>query len=73
VVIEEFMPRELDEAGVQSLVQQALQELAATAGHALTPKDMGAAMKAVQARLQAGGARADGRQVSDLVKKSLAG
>ena len=73
VVIEEFMPRELDEAGVQSLVQQALQELAATEGHALTPKDMGAAMKAVQARLQAGGARADGRQVSDLVKKSLAG
>ena len=73
VVIEEFMPGELDEAGVQSLVQLALQELAATAGHALTPKDMGAAMKAVQARLQAGGARADGRQVSDLVKKSLAG
>ncbi len=61
VVIEEFMPKELDEAGLQALVQAALGELAASAGHALTPKDMGSAMKAVQARLQAGGVRADGR------------
>jgi len=32
---------------------------------------MGQVMKAVQARLQSAGARAEGRQVSDLVKKSL--
>jgi hypothetical protein len=30
-------------------------------------------MKAVQAKLQAAGVRADGRQVSELVKKGLAG
>jgi len=38
-----------------------------------TPKEMGLVMKAVQAKLQATGARAEGRTVSDLVKKSLAG
>ena len=30
-------------------------------------------MKAVQAKLQAAGVRADGKAVSELVKKSLAG
>jgi hypothetical protein len=34
---------------------------------------MGAAMKTVQARLQAAGVRAEGRVVSELVKKALAG
>jgi len=34
---------------------------------------MGPAMKAVQGKLQAAGLRADGRQVSELVKKELAG
>jgi hypothetical protein len=34
---------------------------------------MGLAMKAVQAKLQASGLRAEGRAVSDLVKKHLAG
>jgi len=33
---------------------------------------MGAVMKAVQARLQASGVRAEGRVVSELVKKVLA-
>jgi hypothetical protein len=33
---------------------------------------MGAAMKAVQARIQEAGVRADGRQLSDLVKARLA-
>ena len=41
-------------------------------GHKPTPKEMGAAMKAVQAKLQAAGARAEGRTVSELVKKALA-
>jgi uncharacterized protein YqeY len=73
VVIEEFLPKELDDAGLQALVQEVLGELAGSTGQKLTPKDMGSAMKAVQARLQASGARADGRAVSELVKKSLAG
>ena len=40
--------------------------------HDLGPKDMGTAMKAVQARIQAAGLRADGRQVSEIVKGELA-
>jgi uncharacterized protein YqeY len=73
VVIEEFLPKALDEAGLAKLVAEALGELAETLGHKPTVKEMGAAMKAVQAKLQAAGLRADGRLVSDLVKKELAG
>ena len=72
-IIEEFLPKALDETGLSALVSEALAELAAATGHAPTQKDMGAAMKAVQARLQASGARAEGRLVSELVKKALAG
>ena len=73
VVIEEFLPKALDEAGLAALVAEAVAEVAAANGQKPTPKEMGAVMKAVQARLQAAGARAEGRQVSDLVKKALAG
>lgn len=73
VIIEEFLPKALDEAGLAALVAAALAELEATLGHKPTQKDMGPAMKAVQAKLQASGLRADGRQVSELVKKTLAG
>ncbi|MGA2571120.1 MAG: GatB/YqeY domain-containing protein [Terracidiphilus sp.] len=73
VVIEEFLPKALDEAGMAKLVAEVLVELEASLGHKPAPKDMGAAMKAVQAKLQAAGVRADGRQVSELVKKGLAG
>jgi uncharacterized protein len=73
VVIEEFLPKELDdEAGLAALVSETLAGLEATLGHKPTVKDMGPSMKAVQARLQAGGVRADGRLVSELVKKHLA-
>jgi len=73
VVIEEFLPKALDEAALAALVTEALAQLEATLGHKPTQKDMGTAMKAVQARLQAAGVRADGRAVSELVKKGLAG
>ncbi len=73
VVIEEFLPKALDETCLAALVAEALAELAASLGHKPTPKEMGAAMKVVQARLQASGLRADGRAVSELVKKELAG
>jgi len=73
VVIEEFLPKALDEAGLAQLVSGTLTELEATLGHKPGPKDMGPAMKAVQAKLQASGVRADGRAVSELVKKNLAG
>jgi uncharacterized protein YqeY len=73
VVIEEFLPKALDEAGLAALVSEVLAELAASTGQKPGPKEMGAAMKAVQAKLAAAGLRADGRAVSELVKNALAG
>ena len=72
VVIEEFLPKALDESALQALVSESIAEVAAAAGHKPTPKDMGSVMKAVQARLQASGLRAEGRIVSEEVKKQLA-
>ena len=71
VVIEEYMPKAASEAEIRKLVEETLAELAA-AGDDLGPKDLGLAMKAVQARIQAVGLRADGRQVSEIVKGALA-
>jgi len=73
VIIEEFLPKALDEAGLASLVSATLAELETSLGHKPSQKEMGPAMKAVQAKLQAAGVRADGRLVSELVKKHLAG
>jgi uncharacterized protein len=72
VVIEEFLPKALDDAALQALVAEAVAEVAAASGQKPTPKDMGTVMKAVQARLQAASLRAEGRVVSELVKKVLA-
>jgi hypothetical protein len=72
-VIEEFLPKVLDEASLRALVVEAIAEIAAASGQKPTPKEMGQVMKAVQARLQAGGLRAEGRVVSEIVKKELAG
>jgi uncharacterized protein len=73
VVIEEFLPKELDEAGLRALVKDTIAGLEATLGHKPGQRDMGPAMKAVQAKIQATGARADGKLVSELVKAELAG
>jgi uncharacterized protein YqeY len=72
VVIEEFLPKALDEAGLAAIVTEAVAEVAAAKGSAPTPKEMGTVIKAVQAKLQAASLRAEGRAVSELVKKSLA-
>jgi hypothetical protein len=72
-IIEEFLPKALDEAGLATLVGEAIAEVAASTGQKPGPKEMGLAMKAVQAKLQAAGVRAEGRTVSELVKKQLAG
>jgi hypothetical protein len=72
VVIEEFLPKALDEAALSALVAEAVAEVAAASGHKPTPKEMGLVMKAVQARLQAASLRAEGRTVSEMVKKALA-
>ncbi len=73
LVIEEFLPKALDEAGLLALVAEAIAEIAAASGKAPTPKEIGTVIKAVQAKLQAGGVRAEGRIVSEAVKKQLAG
>jgi uncharacterized protein YqeY len=73
VVIEEFLPKALDEAGLGALVTEAVAEVAAGLGKAPTPKEMGQVIKAVQSKLQGAGLRAEGRVVSELVKKELAG
>jgi hypothetical protein len=65
-LIEGYMPKAAGEEEIKKLVEEAL------AGQNLGPKDMGAAMKIVQARIQASGLRADGRQVSEVVKARLA-
>ena len=71
-VIEGYMPKAAGEEELRGLVMSTVAELRAE-GNALGPKDMGSVMKAVQAKIQAGGLRADGRVVSELVKAALAG
>ena len=71
-VIEEFLPKALDEAALGALVAETVAEVAASTGQKPTPKEMGAVMKAVQAKLQAKSLRAEGRVVSEMVKKQLA-
>ena len=72
VVIEEFLPKPLDEAALAALVAEAVADVEAQAGHKPTAREMGVVMKAVQAKRAAQGLRAEGRTVSELVKKSLA-
>jgi uncharacterized protein len=72
-VIEEFLPKALDDAALSVLVAEAVAEVAAATGQKPTPKEMGQVMKAVQAKLQAKSLRAEGRVVSEMVKKALAG
>ncbi len=72
-VIEEFLPKALDESALQALVSEAVAEVAAAIGKQPTPREMGPLMKAVQAKLQAAGLCAEGRVVSEMVKKALVG
>jgi uncharacterized protein YqeY len=72
VVIEEYMPKAAGEDDLRQLVTGTVAELRAQ-GAQLGSKDMGTVMKAVQAKIQAGGLRADGRVVSEMVKGALAG
>jgi hypothetical protein len=72
VVIEEYMPKAAGDEELRELVNSTVTELRAQ-GAPLGPKDMGSVMKAVQAKIQASGLRADGRVVSEMVKAALAG
>ncbi len=72
VVIEGYMPKSAGEDDLRQLVTATVAELRAQ-GTPLGPKDMGTVMKAVQAKIQATGLRADGKVVSEMVKGALAG
>ena len=64
-VIESYLPQAASEAEIEQVVSAAIAEAGAT-----TMKEMGAVMKAVMAKLA--GKNADGRLVSEAVKKKLA-
>jgi uncharacterized protein YqeY len=72
-VIEEFLPKALDEAGLRSIVAEVIAAHAGSTGQKPGPQDMGPVIKAVQARLRQDEVRAEGRVVSDAVKAALAG
>jgi len=64
-VLQEFLPAQLSESEVEELVAKAITESGAS-----SMRDMGAVMKLVTAQTTG---RADGKLVSGLVKKKLAG
>jgi len=71
-MIEGYLPQAASEDEVRALVAGAIAHLAeANGGVKPGPKDMGAAMKVVQQRIQASGLRADGKLVSEMVKAEL--
>lgn len=63
-VLEDYLPQQLGADAIEPVVRDVADELDAT-----SPKDMGAVMKAVMARL---GGAADGGTVSAIVKQVIA-
>jgi uncharacterized protein YqeY len=68
VMIEAYLPKAAGEAEVVAGVKAVIVEMGSP-----TMKDMGAVMKNVMARFAGAGMRVDGKQVSETVKKELAG
>ncbi len=67
-VIEGYLPRPASEADISAGVKATIAEMASP-----TMKDMGTVMKNAMAKFNAAGLRVDGKVVSELVKKELAG
>ncbi len=65
-IIESYLPRAAGEEEIVAAVRAVLAEMGSP-----TLKDMGSVMKNVMARFTASGTRADGKQVSDMVKREL--
>lgn len=65
-ILETYLPPPIDAAELEGIVREAIAETGATSA-----KDMGRVMKGVMAKLA--GRAADGKIVSELVKKQLAG
>jgi uncharacterized protein len=64
-ILAEFLPEQLGEAEIEALAREAIGETGATA-----PGDLGRVMGMLASRTKA---RADGRMVSDVVRRLLAG
>ena len=62
-IIEDLLPKQMDEAELSGLITQAIADTGAT-----SPRDMGKVMAAVMAQ---GGVRVDGKLASRLVKEHL--
>jgi hypothetical protein len=67
-MIESYLPKAAGEEEIAAGVKAAMDEMGSP-----TMKDMGAVMKNAMARFAAAGMRVDGKVVSELVKKELAG
>jgi len=67
-LIEAYLPKAMGEEQIAEIVKATIGEMGSP-----TMKDMGTVMKNAMAKLQATGARVDGKVVSELVKKHLAG
>lgn len=67
-VIEAYLPKALGEEEITAAVKATIAEMGSP-----TMKDMGTVMKNAMARLQATGARVEGKTVSEIVKKQLGG
>jgi len=67
-LIEAYLPQAMGEEEIAAVVKATIAEMGSP-----TMKDMGAVMKNSMAKLQATGARVEGKTVSDTVKKQLGG
>jgi uncharacterized protein len=67
-IIESYLPKAVGEAEITAAVKATIAEMGAP-----TMKDMGTVMKNVMAKFAAGGARVDGKVVSEAVKRELQG
>lgn len=68
VLIEAYLPKAIGEEEVTAAVKAVIAEMGSP-----TMKDMGTVMKNAMAKLQASGARVEGKMVSEAVKKQLGG
>jgi len=67
-LIEAYLPKAMGEEEIAAAVKATIAEMGSP-----TMKDMGTVMKNAMARLQATGARVEGKTVSEIVKKQLGG
>ena len=65
-IIENYLPKAMGEEEITATVKATMAEMGSP-----TMKDMGTVMKNVMAKLQASGARVEGKTVSEIVKKQL--